>query len=255
MSFIERKKKIYLYEMNKARNETKTLFEAVQSKIMNIATNVGVTVSNYVSGTEFTVTGETKKLEEFWDTCEKEGITARKLVENIEGEVPPTPSTFDDAGVASMLGSLITDEFQAIDQYNSAITTLRDLDPAVYEPVIRVLTDIAAEENLHVGQLQEVLKLVNQQAELIPEGAAEAAGQAEEPSVSPEEFVKESLTAGPIDYIKQDLDKANIPFGYDEDGTFAFENHDDARAAEEIICQVVGDKYSRANLAITVEAE
>ena len=52
MSFIERKKRIYLYEMNKARNETKALFEATQSKIMNIATNTGVTVSIYVSGRE-----------------------------------------------------------------------------------------------------------------------------------------------------------------------------------------------------------
>ena len=94
------------------------------------------------------------------------------LKEDFDGEMPETPID-EKAGVTTMFHNLIEDELQAIDGYNSAIVTLNGLKDD-YTDIINILTDIAGEENIHVGQLQRALELVNPQAELIASGVEEA---------------------------------------------------------------------------------
>ena len=98
-----------------------------------------------------------------------------KTNDNEEAEVPNTPDKF---GIASMLNSLIRDEWEAIDGYNSTIATLRGLSEdgslADVDSIIKVLSDIANEENIHVGQLQKILELVSPNATSISTGEREA---------------------------------------------------------------------------------
>lgn len=93
--------------------------------------------------------------------------------------VLPGPAEGTDTGVAGELIALINDEWEAIQGYNNAIATLRSViaENPVYEDAIRVLEEIAAEENVHVGQLQEVLQRVSPNAAEINKGTVEAKNQ------------------------------------------------------------------------------
>lgn len=89
------------------------------------------------------------------------------------------PAEGTDTGVAGELIALINDEWEAIQGYNNAIATLRgvaDQNP-FYADAIKVLEDISAEENTHVGQLQEVLRRISPNAAEIDSGKKEAKNQ------------------------------------------------------------------------------
>lgn len=93
--------------------------------------------------------------------------------------VLPGPAEGSDTGVASELIALINDEWEAIEGYNNAIASLRavsNMNP-FYEDAIKVLEEISAEENRHVGQLQEVLRRISPNAADITKGAEEAKSQ------------------------------------------------------------------------------
>lgn len=81
---------------------------------------------------------------------------------------------FENSGIAGLINSLILDEFNAVDMYNSAITTLASMENENKDKVIAIINDILNEENIHIGQLQEVLKLVQPSAEKIEDGKDEA---------------------------------------------------------------------------------
>lgn len=88
-------------------------------------------------------------------------------------EVPPV-----DSGIASMLNSLIQDEWQTIDAYTSAIQTLQSEN--AHPEMIPTLNDIIAEENRHVGQLQLLMGIVSPSTTNIDKGEEEAVTQVEE---------------------------------------------------------------------------
>lgn len=94
-------------------------------------------------------------------------------------DVLPGPTEGSDTGVASEIISLINDEWEAIQGYNNAIASLRTFinENPIYENAINVLSEIAAEENVHVGQLQEVLKMISPNAHEIERGEKEAKTQ------------------------------------------------------------------------------
>lgn len=98
-----------------------------------------------------------------------------------EDKVEETPKTPDQFGIASMLNSLIRDEWEAIEGYNSTIATLNDIkiegSLTDINSIKKVLTDIVNEENIHVGQLQQALSLVSPNAVSIDTGAREAEEQ------------------------------------------------------------------------------
>lgn len=93
--------------------------------------------------------------------------------------VLPGPAEGADTGVASELIALINDEWEAIQGYNNAIASLRAAseENPFYEEAIKVLEEISAEENVHVGQLQELLKHVSPNAAEIQKGTQEAKSQ------------------------------------------------------------------------------
>lgn len=94
-------------------------------------------------------------------------------------DVLPGPASGSDTGVANELIMLINDEWEAIQGYNGAIANLRamiDQNP-FYANAISVLEEISAEENRHVGQLQEILKNISPNAQDIDKGHEEAQDQ------------------------------------------------------------------------------
>ena len=94
-------------------------------------------------------------------------------------DVLPGPAEGTDTGVSSELIALINDEWEAIEGYNNAIATLRAVSAhnPFYEDAIKVLEEISAEENVHVGQLQEVLRRISPNAAEIQKGTKEAISQ------------------------------------------------------------------------------
>ncbi|MGM9544253.1 MAG: hypothetical protein ACI3T9_04655 [Romboutsia timonensis] len=100
-----------------------------------------------------------------------------KLKEDFEVEeiASETPSTSNEFGAASILNSLIQDEWQAIQGYNDAIATLSATD--VDTDIINIFKDIAAEENIHIGQLQKALETISPNTSKIAEGEREGAEQ------------------------------------------------------------------------------
>lgn len=79
-----------------------------------------------------------------------------------------------EVGMASVISDLIKDEYEAIDGYNSAIATA---EAEGFEDMVRVLTEIQAEENLHIGQLQSIMNTIDPNAHLVDDGQAEGIEQ------------------------------------------------------------------------------
>ena len=66
-----------------------------------------------------------------------------------------------------MLSALIKGEWDAIDQYNSVLSTLESLDN---ELATETLKEIVSEEYIHVGQLEKLAQDINPDAENITTG-------------------------------------------------------------------------------------
>ena len=95
-------------------------------------------------------------------------------VEDVVEEKPTPIMTPDETGISLILSNLIKDEWEAIDGYNSAIQTLADLKK---DDAITILQDIVKEENVHVGQLEQLLKTFSVDAHDIDKGEQEAEEQ------------------------------------------------------------------------------
>lgn len=106
------------------------------------------------------------------------------------------PEAGDPIGVANLLNMLIKSEWDAIEDYNSAIQTLTGMN--FDETILNIIKDIVGEEHVHIGQLQKALETVSPNAVNIQEGEKEATEQLQEPvytkeegqEVSPEGIVK-----------------------------------------------------------------
>ena len=77
-------------------------------------------------------------------------------------------------GISGLLNSLIISEYDAIDQYNSALATAQSLGVT---DIVPILEDIVTEEHTHVGQLQAAVKLFDSAANAVEKGAEEAEDQ------------------------------------------------------------------------------
>ena len=81
-------------------------------------------------------------------------------------------------GMATAISDLIKDEYEAIDGYNSAIATA---EAEGFEDMVKVLTEIQAEENLHIGQLQTLMNTIDPNAHLVDDGQQEGIEQLANP--------------------------------------------------------------------------
>lgn len=96
-------------------------------------------------------------------------------------DVTDGPEPGPNVGVADIIMSSINDEFNTIRNYNSLVATMQNEGKEEYLPMIKVIQDITAEENKHVGQLQEILKQISPNATQIEAGKDEAQEQMTEP--------------------------------------------------------------------------
>lgn len=105
------------------------------------------------------------------------GATASKV--DIPSVIPEGPQPGPDSGIADLLISAINDEWEAIRYYNDLVNSLtfESKKNPEYLKMIQVINDINAEENVHVGQLQELLKQVSPNASMIREGEKESQKQ------------------------------------------------------------------------------
>lgn len=83
-----------------------------------------------------------------------------------------------EVGMATVISDLIKDEYEAIDGYNSAIATA---EAEGFGDMVNVLTEIQAEENLHIGQLQALMNTIDPNAHLVDDGQQEGIEQLANP--------------------------------------------------------------------------
>lgn len=86
---------------------------------------------------------------------------------------PPSPGI--NMGIADTIINLINDEWEAVQGYNNFLELLNNSQ--YDESTKRVIKDIVAEENKHVGQLQELLKRISPNTSQIAVGEKEAKHQ------------------------------------------------------------------------------
>lgn len=112
------------------------------------------------------------------DSPEESSTEGEPKLDEPELETEP-PKGGEGNYMASVLGTLIQEEYDAIASYTGL---LQDLEANNFgdESDRKVICDILAEENVHVGQLQELLKKVAPTAENIDVGAEEAKTQIED---------------------------------------------------------------------------
>lgn len=156
---------------------------------------------------------------EMWDTvircamfCDRDKSVNESFEDEHLGTAESTPEPGPEAGIASLINKLIVDEWEAIQGYNDAIVAA---ETEGYSDIAQVLRDIANEENLHVGQLEQCMKTISPNAESIDQGEVEAEGQLE-PSAMTESVeydfsdvtnmsdAREILKKYGIDLIKED---------------------------------------------------
>jgi len=103
-----------------------------------------------------------------------EFVAAELPEEDMQG-----PESGSDAGVTDLLISAINDEWSTIRSYNSLIETLKyeSANNPDYAAFIQILNEINAEENKHVGQLQEILAKLSPNAQYIDRGREEGRSQ------------------------------------------------------------------------------
>lgn len=135
--------------------------------------------------------------------------------------VPKGPKEGADTGVAAELISLINDEWEAVQGYNNAIATLREnsAENPFYLDAINVLEEISAEENRHVGQLQELLKQISPNAEEIEKGTQEAKDQLN--------FVDGKLQVQSWDALKPSSNNNNMMGNEDDNYMISLSDIDD----------------------------
>ena len=93
-----------------------------------------------------------------------------------------TPTTPEDNGIANQIITEINGEWDTIKSYNDLVLCLKELGR---DDFVDVIQDIIKEENVHVGQLQEILKVISTNANSIATGETEANGQLNESDLHP----------------------------------------------------------------------
>ena len=87
-----------------------------------------------------------------------------------------------NALLPQVINSLITDEWEAVEGYNSALATLQAEDSPRAQQVCEIFKDIINEEYVHIGQLESCLSLLeNDPTEHIEDGSEEGFEQLELP--------------------------------------------------------------------------
>lgn len=120
------------------------------------------------------------------------------VTESIEGEVPSAP-TGEDAGIITSINSLINEELTASDSYLSAIQYYR---ASGHEDIAKMLEEVRADEESHVGILYKAKTLLDAQAVVGFDAGVNEANKSLEDGV-PQAEVVTVVTEAKVDEIDQ----------------------------------------------------
>lgn len=84
------------------------------------------------------------------------------------------PQTGEEVGLSNMIIQEINGEWETIQHYNDLIALMRAQG---YDDMVDVISDIVAEENTHIGQLQKCLQVISPNVSKIEAGETEAIEQ------------------------------------------------------------------------------
>ena len=115
-----------------------------------------------------------KKINESIKTFGAMNKSLKEDFNDIDTETLEGPKEGPEAGLTSLLTAAIKDEWTAIQTYNDLSVSARAEN---YEDIAKVIDEINTEENKHVGQLQELLKLISPNTEAIEVGSEEGKEQ------------------------------------------------------------------------------
>lgn len=125
-----------------------------------------------------------------------------------------------DSAMAEIINQLIVDEWEAISGYNSASVTAQQIGA---EDAAKLFADIAREEAAHVGELQQLLKSIDENTHAISEGEEEAQQKLDESVESDYRVMQKSYKnsqsfkdidkeSGEFRDLTDDLKHKNIPY-------------------------------------------
>lgn len=125
-----------------------------------------------------------------------------------------------DSAMAEIINQLIVDEWEAISGYNSASVTAQQIGA---EDAAKLFADIAREEAAHVGELQQLLKSIDENTHAISEGEEEAQQKLDESVESDYRFMQKNYKnsqsfkdidkeSGKFRDLTDDLEHKNIPY-------------------------------------------
>lgn len=94
---------------------------------------------------------------------------------DVESSSKETPNPGTDTGVSNLIIKAINSEWDTIAEYNELIANLGN-----NSDMIPVIQDIVAEENTHIGQLQQILLQISPNVQNIEKGEIEGEKQLQE---------------------------------------------------------------------------
>lgn len=98
----------------------------------------------------------------------------RRILRESDTDTLSGPPIGPEAGLSALLIDAINGEWETINQYNTLAINAREEG---YHEIAFIIDELNTEENKHVGQLQQALKMLSPNAEAIDQGEAEAVEQ------------------------------------------------------------------------------
>lgn len=155
------------------------------------------------------------QVKKYLDNPDREIVTLG--VEEQEGSMLEPGS---DSAMAEIINQLIVDEWEAISGYNSASVTAQQIGA---EDAAKLFADIAREEAAHVGELQQLLKSIDENTHAISEGEEEAQQKLDESVESDYRVMQKNYKnsqsfkdidkeSGKFRDLTDDLEHKNIPY-------------------------------------------
>lgn len=101
----------------------------------------------------------------------------KRILKESKTEILSGPSIGPEAGLSALLIEAINGEWETINQYNSLAMNAREEG---YHEIAAIIDELNTEENKHVGQLQQALKMLSPNANAIEQGEEEAVQQTDD---------------------------------------------------------------------------
>ena len=101
----------------------------------------------------------------------------KRLLKEYDTTALKGPELGPESGLTSLLIEAINGEWETINMYNTLAINAREEG---YEDIAAIIDELNTEENKHVGQLQEALKLLSPNTNAIEQGQDEVIEQVDD---------------------------------------------------------------------------